>query len=309
MQRVVLEIAGIAILFEFPSLTFQKVLFPFLSRRAPQLRVRFSFTDPPCFKKKTFLYQKDGTYRFYRVQDGRVIAIHSTGLRKELKTIRQTLSATLPKAILMKASLKEATFFLGSKRGTESFHVVWPYVYLLLSHLLFIRREGIFVHAAGVRDGGGRGFLFVGSSGAGKSTLARLLRQERTFSVLGDDVMALCRREKPTLFGTPLHSPLPNFLLTEGVPLEAIFFLRHGRKNQLTPLSYRESLTRLLPEIPFIPWAPEGHPFSSEFSLELCTSFPTYELSFVPDARVVSFLKRALRERLGQGTGRRKKGA
>jgi len=247
MEKVVLEIAGLAISFESRHLVLERSLLPFASRRRPQLRVRCSPSSPPRFQKKTLFYRRGKTYQFYRTQEGFLIEIDSYALKDEFKeTYLHPLSDGMLRAILIDNSLKQTTFFLGPGKKGGSFYLIWPYVYLLISHLLLSERSGLFIHAAGMCDGGS-GFLFVGDSGAGKSTLARLFRQEGNTSVLGDDSMVI-RKEKrrPHIYGTPLLRILPPSLLTEGAPLEAIFFLTHGRRTRLIHLSPRESLRRII---------------------------------------------------------------
>ena len=195
--------------------------------------------------------------------------------------------------MLLDASLKRATLFLGSKGKNTPLYILWQYVYLLISHLLLYRGRGLFVHAAGIRDRR-EGLLFVGPSGAGKSTIAKLFSRAEGASILCDDFMVICKEKRgPWLYGTPLLNasfPPPS---REGAPLRKIFFLRHGRKNVLKTVDPRDSLKRFLSEIPPILWVPEGLPFSATFSLDLCQRIPTYELSFVPDETIVHFLRNA----------------
>ena len=103
--------------------------------------------------------------------------------------------------------------------------------------------------------------------------------------------MVIRKAERPMIYGTPLFSTFPYFPPKEGVPLKALFFLSHGRRNRLLPLSQGETLKRFLSETPSISWVPEGFPFSADFSLDLCCRIPAYALSFVPNERIVPFLK------------------
>src|SRR5262249_20236905 len=62
----------------------------------------------------------------------------------------------------------------------------YPLDELLVIHYL-ARERGLEVHACGVRDADGRGYLFAGQSGAGKSTIARLWLGEPAATILSDD--------------------------------------------------------------------------------------------------------------------------
>lgn len=292
MHQLTLEIAGVTLSFESRRLTLARELLPFLTCKSPQLYVRQLFSDPPSFSGKKLCYQRGNTYRFYRTGGGFLVEINPSAVEKELRRARplDTFLDGIPKAFFLDASLKEAFFFLGADKK-KSFHLIWPFVYLLISHLFSYRRSGIFVHAAGICYKG-RGYLFVGPSGAGKSTLARLFSRERNTTVLGDDIIAVCSGQKgPSLYGTPIFSTLRYFPSKKKAPLQAIFFLRHGRVNGLGALYPREALRYFLSETPPILWVPESFSFSAEFILDLCTKLPTYELSFLPDESAVSFVK------------------
>ncbi len=297
MQEVFLEIGGIPLSVTAPRLTLQRALFPFLSRKNPQLSARILFSDPPHFKRKDLFYRNGKTYQFYRIPQGFLIQTDPHALAREIRmSYPRPIVDSIPKALLLDSSFKEVKIFLGSEKEKElPFHLMWLYLQLLLAHLLLLKRVGFFLHAAGVSYQG-RGYLFVGPGGAGKSTLSKLLYQDRTISVLGDDLMVVCKRKGgPRIYGTPPCEPFPFFSLTEGTPLRGIFFLAHGKKNQLRRLALQESLRRFLLEVPPISWALEADSFLAEFVLTLCSSFPIYELSFVPDARIVSFLKKSTR--------------
>jgi len=296
MQQATLDIAGWAISFEAPRLTLEKPFHSFLSQKKPRLRVRTVFREAPRFRKKELLYRKGKSFRFYRTERGFLIETESRAFREEFQGVyRHAPPNGIPRAVLLDPSLKKAILFSGvNKRNGVSFHLIWPYFYLLMSHLLLVRKEGFFIHAAGVYDRG-RGYLFVGPSGAGKSTLAYFFRKHVRGSLLGDDFMVIHKKAgRPLIYATPLFRIPPSFPSGEGAPLRGIFFLTHGRRNRLKALPLQESLRRFLSETPPIFWVPEGLSFAAAFSLDLCRSIPTYELSFRPDGQVVPFLRKAL---------------
>ncbi|MBI4436781.1 MAG: hypothetical protein HY590_05180 [Candidatus Omnitrophica bacterium] len=282
-QKVILEIAGIAISFEAERLLLEKSLSPFVTQNPPFLIVKGSFSRPPSFKKGSPIFQFKNISRFYQIPEG------------TLMEIDPSFSKNPPKAILLDSCARRATFFLESRNGRmPSLPIFWSYVFPLLSSFLYQGR-GLFVHAAGIRDGG-KGFLFVGPQGAGKSTMARLFGQEKNALVLGDEYIGVCREKKGIrIYGTPLASSFPS-CSPKGTSLSAILFLTHGKKNRLRRLTPKKSLEQFLPEMHVTPWLREGLFFSAEFSLDLCTQIPTYELAFVPDEHVISFLRNSFQE-------------
>ncbi|MFH1857482.1 MAG: hypothetical protein ABH845_01065 [Candidatus Omnitrophota bacterium] len=181
----------------------------------------------------------------------------------------------------------KATLYLQKKRD-GFFPFRWPTLFLIVVSLL-TKQKGMLVHATGIRFCG-RGFLFVGASGSGKSTLAKLFEKRKDAVVLNDDRIVLRKRGPGFyIFGTPWHSRCKSFS-PESVPLSAIFFLSHGRKNILTPVGPKEAVARLLREIPLI--VPETRLSASSLVLELCERIPAYTLAFSPTKKVVPFLKK-----------------
>jgi len=293
MQEVTIEIAQVAIAFKAHRLTLDRDLLPFIRPIPPHFEVFARFQPLPRFKQKRKLYQRGKAYSFFRTEKGFWVAFDSVALGREFKkTLADPVLECIPKGLLIFPDLKKAIFFLGTRKKKEPFRIVWPYIYLLLSHMLLYRRRGIFVHAAAIRTQG-KGCLFVGPSGAGKSTLASLFRRDEKTIVLGDDFMTVRKeRNQVSIYGTAVFSSPRFFPPQKGTPLEGIFFLRHGKRNHLKLLSSRASFERFLRESPQIFWIPEANEFSTRFALDLCEQLPTYEFSFTPNAKAVLFLKK-----------------
>lgn len=111
--------------------------------------------------------------------------------------------------------------------------------------LLLAERGGGLFHAAGVRIGD-RTFLFPGRSGAGKSTLARKVK--RPARVLTDELVPVRRGPRGwEAFGAPFWGEFQaGRSAPEGRPLQAVAFLRKGRRLAVRPLSTAEAARRLL---------------------------------------------------------------
>jgi hypothetical protein len=145
------------------------------------------------------------------------------------------------------------------------------------------------VHACGIEDGG-RGYLFAGNSAGGKSTLARLWH-DRGATVLNDDRIIV--REKDGVFwmyGTPWHG---TFEITsqKALPVEKIFFLRHGKENRLIPKVGSEAVSMLLTRSFPTFWDQEGMERTLALMDRMAGRLPFYELSFLPDGSVTDFIK------------------
>jgi hypothetical protein len=151
--------------------------------------------------------------------------------------------------------------------------------------------RGALVHACGVTDFLGNGHLFCGQSGAGKTTMTRLWKDEPGVTILSDDRIILRKLgEKIWMYGTPWHGE-GRFASPTRAPLTRIYFLRHGQKNEMTPLSTSDVIGRLIASsfIPF--YRPEAIDFTLGFFEEVVKSVPCYELKFLPDKRIVELVQ------------------
>ena len=160
---------------------------------------------------------------------------------------------------------------------------------MLLIHLL-ARQRGLLLHAGAVCFEG-NGILFAGTSGSGKSTLINLWKDVPGVKLLGDERISLRKREEAFwLYGTPWCSSA-SVASPEVAPLRAIFILKHATENQAVPLRQSIATTSLLVRsfAPF--WDADGMTYTLQLLDELVQMVPCYELNFLPDLRVVEYLK------------------
>lgn len=281
-----IRIAGITVAFvsDTPGLTLgvDETMRRFVvDETAPDVRVRAAWGDLDDDKggKKLFdsgsvwqLYAENGSYRF-----------------------RFTSSAcgSLP--------YKVASFNRDFTVGEVYLHrpyfssrcPVYPLEYpldeLLMTNLL-ARGRGVEVHACGVEDEHGRGYLFLGQSGAGKSTMARIWQKTGTANILSDDRIIL-RVESNGLwmYGTPWHGEAA-LASPSHAPVTGLFFLRHGQRNECVPLKPTEAVARLF-VCSFPPfYSQEALDFTLRCLERVVTSVPCFDLAFLPDERVVEFI-------------------
>lgn len=159
----------------------------------------------------------------------------------------------------------------------------------LLTITRLARGEGVILHGCGISREG-CGIVFAGESGAGKSTLSRLWAQSKGIDVLSDDRVIVRRQNgRFCLYGTPWHGDAA-FAAPGGVPLERVFFIRHGEQNAVRPLA-RAFCVRELLKCSFPPlWEAAGMSFTLEFFDALTSAVPCAELAFVPDVGVLDFI-------------------
>jgi hypothetical protein len=177
------------------------------------------------------------------------------------------------------------------KPGQAVYPLEYPLDELLFIHHLARLTKGMEVHACGVVDSHGKGHLFLGQSGAGKTTLARLWENEPGVLVLSDDRIALRKMDgKLWMYGTPWHGEA-DFSSPARAPLADVCFLAKGPENRLLEKAATESMGRFLASSFILFYSREAVGFTMRFLEEIVEAVPCYELSFLPDKRVVKWLQ------------------
>jgi len=167
----------------------------------------------------------------------------------------------------------------------------YPLDEVLISTLL-ARGRGIELHACGLIDSDGSGYLFTGQSGAGKSTTASLWAQaDKGIGVLSDERIILRLRDgRLRMYGTPWYGDA-RLASPDSAPLTRIFFLARGTHNELVPQRRADSAARLFAcSFPTF-YSPDGLSFALQFLDEVTRLVPCDELRFRPDAQVIAFIR------------------
>jgi hypothetical protein len=161
----------------------------------------------------------------------------------------------------------------------------------LLTIELLAQGRGVEVHACGIVDDVRGGFLFVGVSGAGKSTMGQQWSTAPRVQVLSDDRIILRRvGEEIRMYGTPWHGDAA-LACAESAVLRRVFFLRQGPSNRHTSVRPAEAIARLL-GCAFFPFHSRAGVDAGFAALgDVTARVPCHELTFVPDSRVVSYVR------------------
>jgi hypothetical protein len=181
----------------------------------------------------------------------------------------------------------------------------YPLDELMVMHRLG-RERGVEVHAAGMRDSDGNGYLFLGHSGAGKSTTTRLWNQQHSMTVLSDDRIILRLRNdrqgentlddvQVWMYGTPWHGEAA-FAAPEKARVERLFILEHAPEsasdNKITPISGSRAVGEIMARsfLPFYDATSLDNTMS--FLQEIVAAIPCYRLEFRPDGSAVEAVRR-----------------
>lgn len=188
-----------------------------------------------------------------------------------------------------------------------SYELAWNTGLGLSLLVLSLRRYGGLVLHGTAAEVDGQGILCVGVSGKGKSTLARLLDATGA-TVLTDERPILRQSPFSTLGGFPSESfrvygsPWPSsagFARNASAPLQRIYFLEHGERDQLIPLSPSDAVSRLI-HVATFPWQDPVllDPYLATVDL-LLRVVPCAVLSFRPTPAVVDVIREDLRQPMG----------
>lgn len=174
--------------------------------------------------------------------------------------------------------------------------IIYDFLQVLLIHYFAQRKTGIFMHAAGVKDLDGRGFLFAGCSGRGKTTMAKLWFKYSRAMILNDDRIIL-KKEKGGFFiyGTPWHGAFSDYLASrmESAPLSELFLIYRHSENTLKRLSFEEGFKHLYRVIIPVFWSKKLSRNLISFCEDLAESGVCCSLDFVKDKSVIKFIRQA----------------
>jgi hypothetical protein len=176
--------------------------------------------------------------------------------------------------------------------GGPVFPLEYPLDELAMMHRLALG-QGVEVHALGLADQDGSGYLFLGHSGAGKSTAARVWMAQPGVNLLSDDRIILRKHgEKYWMYGTPWHGDA-GVASPDRTPLSAIFLLEQAPCNEVGSISAPAAAAEIFARA-FVPhYLESGITFTLGFLDQLTRAVPCSVLRFTPTAEAVEAVRYA----------------
>jgi hypothetical protein len=288
-ERTLVKIADITVLLENLDLGLQFILGSpmeqfIVNETQPDAVVQLSWCELCHIKLGEKIFDSGGIWQLYKNANQylfRLAAPFSNWLPYRIARFNSDFS--------FGEMLCERRYF---PEGKPVYFLEYPLDELLFMNLL-ARGKGAEVHACGLRDTTGEGYLFIGQSGAGKSTTARLWLEDPEMKILTDERVMLRRSgEQIIMHGTPWHGDA-GIASPDKAVLNKVFFLRHWHKNELVRLGQTEAAARFF-ACSFPPfYSSEGLDFVLSFFAETVQRVPAYEFRFVPDASAVEFVRQS----------------
>jgi hypothetical protein len=246
-------------------------------------RIHARWGDPRAPESATLVFDSGkGLWRLYRTPGG-----------LELVFTSPMFGAAPYQVAAFSEDWRQGTVTLRREPFANRFPVYplhYPLDEVFMVHLLS-RGLGVEIHASGVVAPDGRGFLFAGASGAGKTTLSRLWQDEPGVTILSDERIILRGdADGVWMYGTPWHGE--GYIAHPGrARLARVFLLEHGARNERRALPVTAAIARLF-ACGFTPFHdPDGLDFSLRLLGDVVRSCPCEALAFVPDRRIVDFVR------------------
>lgn len=189
-------------------------------------------------------YHPDSNEENWRISYCQGSYVYSCSLEEKTQVVFVNKSFDRGRAYLLPKKEKGFVWDVGE--------LIYDFLQVLLVNYLAQRKQGVLVHAVGIKDVDGRGWLFAGKSGAGKSTTAKIWHRYSRAKILNDDrVIIRRRRGKFLMCGSPWHGEFRDYLKTCNAvaSLKKIFFIYHARKNKIKRMPASRVFRYLYPSI------------------------------------------------------------
>ncbi len=162
----------------------------------------------------------------------------------------------------------------------------------ILLHYLIQNKQGIMIHASGVKDSN-RGYVFTAVSGTGKSTMAGLW-QKTGAQVINDDRLILIPKGEKVIM---TNTPMPYYQdVDKDSPVTAVFLIKQSSENYLKPVMGAAGVAGLMANCIQFLYNKEMVQQHLEAITAIAGKCPVYELGFKPTTEITEIIRREFGE-------------
>ncbi len=155
----------------------------------------------------------------------------------------------------------------------------------IIMHYLTLYTDAVLMHASCAFDGL-KGRMFSGFSGAGKSTMSKIWADAGS-QIINDDRLVIRKlNNKFYVYNTPMFYTD----ISKKAPLSVIYLIRHLPENKANRLSGALAVSKVMAFCIQNNFDKSFINKRLKFFAELCSLTPVYELGFVPDKSVVTYI-------------------
>lgn len=155
----------------------------------------------------------------------------------------------------------------------------------IIMHYLTLYTDAVLMHASCAFDGK-KGRMFSGFSGAGKSTMSKIWADAGS-QIINDDRLMIRKIDNEFfVYNTPMYY----VDISKRAPLNAVYLISHFPENKANKLGGALAVSKVMAFCIQNNFDKSFINKRLEFFSELCAVTPIYELGFVPDSSVVTYI-------------------
>lgn len=171
------------------------------------------------------------------------------------------------------------------KKNMEIDPFMYPLGSLILYYIISFN-DGLMIHAAGVNDNM-LGYVFSGHSGFGKSTISKIWKQENAIIINDDRLIIRKKFDKFMVYNTPMNY----YDDSKTVILNKIFLIKHSKNNYLKRITGSQAIAKLMSNCIQHNYDKKLIASLLDLCSEICLSIPIFEFGFIPDNRIIHFIR------------------
>lgn len=155
----------------------------------------------------------------------------------------------------------------------------------IIMHYLTLLTDAVLMHASCAFDGK-KGRMFSGFSGAGKSTMSMIWANAGS-QIINDDRLVIRKMDGQFfVYNTPMYY----VDISKKAPLSAIYLISHFPENKAKKLNGALAVSKVMAFCIQNNFDKSFINRRLEFFADLCAATPIYELGFVPNESVVTYI-------------------